>query len=135
MDTQWFHSFLLPFCICVGLPITVMGIYFKYKSDADKRRAAVLTKALEMGRDVDIEKLTAALGKSAQEVANSRLQKGLIWFSMGVLLIATAVFNSICGQELSSDSVTIPLLFGGVTLAMGFGYLVVWNVARKQQDS
>ncbi len=36
------------------------------------------------------------------------------------------------GMEFQADTVTVPLIFGGTSLAIGLSYLVVYFVTRKQ---
>ena len=36
------------------------------------------------------------------------------------------------GTEFAADPVTVPLVFGGASLAVGLSYLVVYFVTRKQ---
>lgn len=36
------------------------------------------------------------------------------------------------GTEFAADTVTVPLMFGGASLAIGLSYLIVYLVTRKQ---
>lgn len=127
---------LVPNFICVVLPIAIVGIYYASEINKDNKRAQLLTKAIESNCGIDADKLAEALQrpkKSAREILNLRLLRGCIFTFIGLALcivgiIAAAVFDYPFGD----DPVTVPLVFGGASLAIGLSYLVVFFVTRKQ---
>lgn len=118
------------FCGCV-LPIAVVLIVQLRKRNSDNKRAEVLIKAIESGREVDADKMAEALGKpilTMQEQINLRLLKGCKYSLVGIalLILSALVTNN------DNDITLVLLLAGSVALALGIAYLIVYFVTRRQ---
>ena len=59
-------------------------------------------------------------------------QTGCIFSFVGLALCIVGIVSLCMGTEFSADPVTVPLVFGGASLAVGLSYLVVYLVTRKQ---
>ncbi len=126
---------LIPIFICVVLPVAIVLIVFIAAMNSDNKRAQVLIKAIEANNGVDADKLAEALQKprkTAREILNLRLLRGCIFSFIGLALVTVGIANVISGTDFSADPVTVPLLFGGVSIAVGVSFLVVYFVTRKQ---
>ncbi len=126
---------LIPIFICVVLPVAIVLIVFIAAMNSDNKRAQVLIKAIEANNAVDADKLAEALQKprkTAREILNLRLLRGCIFSFIGLALVTVGIANVISGTDFSADPVTVPLLFGGVSIAVGVSFLVVYFVTRKQ---
>lgn len=126
---------LVPICICAVLPIAVVAIVFWTARNSDNKRAEILMKALETGNGIDADKLAAALEKprkSPRQILNGRLLKGCIFSLSGLMLIIVGLVNFFCGAEFQADPVTVPMVFGGISLAVGASFLIVYFVTRSQ---
>lgn len=126
---------LIPIAICVILPIAIVLIVALTKMNSDNKRTQVILKAIEANNNIDADKLAQSLRKekkTALEVLNGRLLRGCIFSLSGLLVILVGVFNLLSGSEYSSDPVTIPMLAGGISLAVGASFLIVYYVTRKQ---
>lgn len=126
---------LVPIFICVVLPVAIVGIVFAASMNSDNKRAKVLIKAIESNCNIDADKLAEAMRKpkkSAREILNQRLLMGCIFSFVGVALCILGLVSYCTGQGFNSDPVTIPLMFGGASLAIGLSFLVVYFVTRKQ---
>ena len=126
---------LVPIFICAILPIAVVLIVSLVAINNENKRAAVLIKAIEAGAGVDADKLAEALKKprkSPREILNQRLLRGCICSFIGLALIAMGIVNLCSGVEFGSDPVTVPLMFGGITIALGISYIIVYFVTRGQ---
>lgn len=131
-------STLVPIFICVVLPIAVVLITSLTKVNGENKRAQIIIKAIEANRDVDTDKLIESLKKpqrTPREILNGRLLRGCIYSLIGVALAAVGIASLASGTEFSSDPVTVPFMFGGISLALGISYLIVWRVTRNQVDS
>ena len=128
---------IVPIGICVVLPIWIVYIIANTRRKADQLRSKVLLKAIETGNNIDADKIAQALNKpkkSAKEISNSRLLCGCIGSLSGLFLIILGIVNYCSGVPVQRDPVTVPLVFGGIFLAFGISYLVVYFVTRKQLD-
>jgi hypothetical protein len=106
--------------------------------NGENKRAQIIIKAIEANKDVDTDKLIESLKKpqkTAREILNLRLLRGCIFSLIGIAFAIVGFVNSTTGTEFSADPVTVPLIFGGISLAIGISYLIVWKVTRKQIDS
>ncbi|MDE6360219.1 MAG: hypothetical protein K2L39_03195, partial [Muribaculaceae bacterium] len=123
----------IPIFICVVLPALIVWIVFRASMNNDNKRAEVLIKAIESNNGIDADRLADALAKprkTAREILNLRLLRGCIFSFIGLGFFATALFAN--SEGLHSDNVTIPMLAGSVSLAIGVSYLIVYFVTRKQ---
>lgn len=128
-------NILVPIFVCVVLPIAIVLIVYLASMNSDNKRAKILIKAIESGNGIDADRLAEALRKprkSARELLNLRLLRGCIFAFIGLGLVIMAVINTCCGVDFSEDSVTFPMIFGSISLAIGLSYLIVYYVNRKQ---
>lgn len=125
----------VPIFICVVLPVAIVLIVSLTKINADNKRTAVIIKAIEANNDIDADKLAESLRKprkSAREVLNARLLRGCIFSFVGLVLVIIGAVNLIIGSGIGADNVTVPMIFGGVLIAVGASYLLVYAVTRRQ---
>ncbi len=126
---------LVPIFVCVVLPVAIVGIVFAAAMNSENKRAQVLIKAIESNCGIDADRLAEALRKpvrTAREVLNLRLLRGCVFSFTGLAAVIAGIIALCAGAELSSPLVAILMLAGGVALAIGLSYLVVYAVTRKQ---
>ena len=126
---------LVPIFVCVVLPVAIVGIYYWSQINAENKRAEILMKAIEANCGPDADKLAEALQKprkTAREILNLRLLRGCMFTFVGLGLCIVGIVSACMGTEFASDPVTVPLVFGGASFAIGLSYLVVYFVTRKQ---
>lgn len=126
---------LVPIFICVVLPVAIVGIIAATKINNDNKRSKVLIKAIESNCNIDADKLAEALQKprkTARQVLNNRLLLGCIFTLIGLVLITIGVLSLCMDAGFADDPVTVPLIFGGASFAIGLSYLIVYFVTRKQ---
>jgi len=131
-------STLVPIFICVVLPVAIVLITSLAKMNIENKRTQIIIKAIEANKDVDTDKLIESLKKpqkTAREILNGRLLRGCMYTLIGFALAIVGIVNLATGSEFSADPVTVPFIFGGIALAIGISYLIVWKVMRKQVDS
>lgn len=129
---------LVPIFICVVLPIAIVLIVCLTRMNADNKRTKIIIKAIEANKDVDTDKLIESLKtpkKTAREILNARLLRGCMYSLIGLGLVIVGIVNLLTGSDFNADPVTVPFIFGGISLAIGLSYLIVYYVTRKQVDS
>ncbi|MDE7393661.1 MAG: hypothetical protein K2M80_04220 [Muribaculaceae bacterium] len=129
---------LVPIFICAIVPIAIAAFIFIYSTNRDNQRAKVLIKAIESSNCPDPEKLAEAMRKptrTTREIRNLRLLRGCIFSFIGLLLCIIGIVGLCTGCDFEADAVALPLLFGAISLAIGFSYLTVYYVTRKQLDN
>ena len=129
---------LVPIFVCVVLPVCIVGIYYASTAYSAKKRSEVLIKAIEANNTIDTDRLADILcgeGKKAKTPAEQlagRLLGGSIFSLIGLVLIALSIGNMCTGVDFQSDSAFIPMMAGGVSLAVGLGFLIVYFATRGQ---
>ena len=121
--------------ICVVLPIAIVLIIALTRMNADNKRAQIILRAIENNNQLDLDKLTESLKKprrSAHEILNLRLLRGCIFSLIGVILMIIGLINYFTGSDFCNAPVTVPMMLGGISLAMGVSYLIVYAVTRRQ---
>lgn len=136
---------LVPIFVCVVLPIAVVLITSLTKMNNDNKRTQIIIKAIEANKDVDTDKLIESLKKprkTAAEIRNTRLLLGCIFSLIGLCLVIVGIVNWLATDvdayldiDTYSDAVAIPLVFGGMSMAVGISYLIVYFVTRKQSTT
>lgn len=123
------EDILVPIFICCVLPLGVVVTVFLSGMYGDKKRTEVLTKAIEAGGNVDIDKLVEAMGRrrrSPLETLNRRLLWGFICVLTGVCLIVVPL---VLGMQKEYDDF---IIFGSIIAAIGVALLLVYFMTRKQ---
>ena len=128
---------LVPIFICVVLPVAIVAIIYWERVNNDNKRTQVLIKAIEANNDIDADKLAEALAKprkTAKEILNGRLLKGCIFTLIGVAceIFALVQYFSHDADTSFLDSIEASGIIGGVSLAIGISFLIVYFVTRKQ---
>lgn len=129
------EDILVPIFVCVVLPVAIVLIVFLASMNSDNKRAKVLIKAIESNNGIDADRLAEAFKKpvkTARQILNLRLLRGCIFTFIGIALCLVGIVSLCMGTEFAADPVTVPLVFGGASLAVGLSYLVVYFVTRKQ---
>lgn len=126
------EDILVPIFICCVLPLGVVVTVFVASMFHDKKNSEVLIKAIENNPGADVEKLSKLLTKpqkSPREIRNRRLLLGCIGSMVGLVLI-------VCGfTAYIPDEAQKYYTFGGILLAVGISFLVVYLATRKQADA
>lgn len=127
---------LVPIFICVVLPVAIVAIIYWGRVNNDNKRTQVLLKAIEANNNIDADKLAEALAKprkTAKEILNGRLLKGCIFTFIGVCCEIFALVSFFHHDAYTSmDAIEIPAIAGGISLAVGISFLIVYFVTRKQ---
>ena len=53
---------------------------------------------------------------------------------IGLVLVIVGLANFAVGTEFSADQVTVPLIFGGIAIAIGVSYLITYFVTLRQPE-
>lgn len=134
------EGILVPIFICVVLPVAIVAIIYWERVNNDNKRTQVLIKAIEANNDIDTDKLADALSrprKSAREILNGRLLRGCLFTLIGVACEIIALVSYFSDQACPPmNAVIIFVIAGGISLAIGISFLIVYFVTRRQpQDT
>lgn len=118
-------ALLIPIAICVVLPVAIVFIISWSSNTRQKMRTQVLLKAIENNSSIDADKLADAMTggkikKTPMDILNKRLLWGCVCTLVGIVLSVFGVVYDLMGY----------ILCGGVLLAVGIGFLIVYFVTH-----
>lgn len=137
MDVYVFlHDTIVPICICVILPITVVWLISRSRINRDNMRKDIILAAMEKNDGIDIDDMMKKLNgsnepkKLLKEKLLTKLLVGstMVGFSIFVY-VAMAVYMWFNGYE---GQMFIALSFAAVpALAIGIAFLINYFIGKK----
>lgn len=137
---QFLEGILIPLGVCVVLPVLVVWLVMRKKTNETNRRTEVMLAAIEKGSDVNAEKLLGLFDKTGKPTKTTRtalkekLMKKLLtaFILMGVGL-AFCTFAAITGYLGGSnpEEISVYTFVGIVCLLVGAAFLISYFISRK----
>ena len=113
--------------VFVALPVLIVWLVNRIRQNETNRKTELLLKAMESGTPIDPNLLASPLGsKTIKERLLRRLTAGSIFTLMGVVFITISIVNCV-----NLHPATIPAIFGGIWLAIGASFFIVFFVGKK----
>ena len=127
------EEILIPISVCVVLPVMVVWLVNRTRQNEINRKADIMLKAIESGATIDTNFFKAQQeNKSIKERLLKRLTGACIFTLTGLVFAVIGLFNwTNLTENMSNDSAVIPMIFGGLFLAIGISLFVVFFVGRK----
>ena len=127
------EEILIPISVCVVLPVMVVWLVNRTRQNEINRKADIMLKAIESGATIDANFFKAQQeNKSIKERLLKRLTGACIFTLTGLVFAVIGLFNwTNLTENMSNDSAVIPMIFGGLFLAIGISLFVVFFVGRK----
>ena len=127
------EDILIPISVCVVLPVMVVWLVNRTRQNEINRKADIMLKAIESGATIDANFFKAQQeNKSIKERLLKRLTGACIFTLTGIVFAVIGLFNwTNLTENMSNDSAVIPMIFGGLFLAIGISLFVVFFVGRK----
>lgn len=127
------EEILIPISVCVVLPVMVVWLVNRTRQNEINRKADIMLKAIESGATIDANFFKAQQEKnSIKERLLKRLTGACIFTLTGLVFAVIGIFNwTNLTENMSNDSAVIPMIFGGLFLAIGISLFVVFFVGRK----
>ena len=125
---------LVPLGICVVLPVLIVWLVTRTRQNETDKKTEIMLKAIEAGATIDAEFFKDAQRK--QKSTKERLLNRLIWGCttsiLGVGLAALGIIQWVnWNGTTSNDSFVVPLVFAGISLAIGIALVMGFFVGRK----
>ena len=127
-------AILVPLGICVVLPVMIVWLVTRARQNETNMKTEIMLKAIESGATIDADFFKETQGaRTIKESLLKRLAGGCIFTLMGIVFIVVGFTNRSMISEIhmSTDSFTIPCIFGGIFFAIGIGLLIVFFVGKK----
>ena len=125
------EEILIPIGICVVMPIIIVWLNMRRKTNETNRRTEVLLAAIEKNSDLDIEDLIRKMNpksKTTKERLMSRLLWGLVFIAIGASTLLSALYQDNQGGAL----VYFPIYsVGGCLLLIGISFVAVFFISKR----
>jgi tellurite resistance protein TehA-like permease len=124
---------LVPICVCVILPVTIVWIVMKAKKNEVNRKSEILLKAIESGVAIDTNLFkTEQRHISTKERLLKRLTGACVTTFIGIaIIISSCITWSRYGENIHADNIQFPLLIGCILLAVGIALFIVFFTGKK----
>lgn len=129
------EAILIPLGVCVALPVLIVWLVYRSRTNKDNRRAEVLIEAIKANGGIDADKLVEAFGEKRRTMKDrlaTYLLRGCIFSLTGVAAGIALAWMGFAGS-MSVDDMGFYIIATGVLLAVGAGYLITYYVIRKQE--
>lgn len=127
-----FEDALLPFAICVGLPVSIVWLFFRSRMNETNRRSELIKLAIENNSQIDITKLVEQLNPKPRNLKQkmvSSLLTGCILIGLGLSLIGYDLWmiyrvdNGYIGGDY--------ILYGSACAFMGIALIIAFVIGKK----
>lgn len=131
MSWNNFIDNLIPIGICVILPIFIVWLNLRAKMNETNRKAEVMLKAIEAGKDLDANYFKPEeKAKTVKGQLLGKLTGACITFFIGLTVLTLVLCLSARGN-IDADSVMGFSILGGILIAIGAALFISFFVGRK----
>ena len=131
MSWNNFFDNLIPIGVCVVLPIFIVWLNLRAKTNETNRKAEVMLKAIEAGKDIDADYFKPAeKTKTVKGQLLGKLTGACITFFIGAIVFTVVWLMSSQGSIDSEDILGLSVL-GGILVAIGIALFISFFVGKK----
>lgn len=137
---QFLEDILIPLGVCVVLPVLVVWLVMRKKTNETNRRTEVMLAAIEKGSDVNAEKLLGLFDKTGKPTKTTstalkerlmgKLLASFILMGIGIAFGIYALLMSIQGGSNTNDLAAYSFV-SAVLLLVGAAFLISYFISRK----
>lgn len=124
---------LIPLGICVALPVLIVWLVARYKTNETNKRSEIVIAAIEKNSEIDVEDFFKKM-TPPRKTYKERLQTRLLWGSIltaaGLALLGLGLYLDYSGGA-NNDELTGLLMFGIMSFLVGVAILIVYAICRK----
>lgn len=129
-NLDWLEAFLLPVCICVLLPVSIVTLVMMASRHEADRKAEVMLKAIESGQNVPADYFNSNKKTDAPKTLKERLLKrchaGCVCTGIGIAFLAVGLINQF-GQPSKYVGVG-----GALLLCIGIALLASFFISKHE---
>ena len=124
---------LIPLGICVVLPVMVVWLIVRHKTNETNKRSEIVIAAIEKNSEIDVEDFFKKM-TPPRKTRKEKLQQWLLWGSIltaaGLALLGLGLYLDYSGGA-NNDKLTGLLMFGIISFFVGVAVLIVYAICRK----
>lgn len=122
---------LIPIGVCVVLPIFIVWLNLRAKMNETNRKAEVMLKAIEAGKEVDADYFKPeGKAKTVKGQLLGKLTGACITFLIGALVM-TIVLCMSAQEKIDSEATLVFAVFGGIMISIGVALFIAFFVGKK----
>lgn len=125
---------LIPISICAVLPVLIVWLYMRNKTNETNRRAEIMKLAIENNtQQTDLSGLLSSLNKKEKGVKErllNRLQLGAMSTALGLALLGAAIWQDYQGGA-GPESLQDMYLAGAIFLLVGIAVIITFFISKK----
>ena len=121
---------IVPIGICVILPIIIVWLNMRRKTNETNRRTEVLLAAIEKNPDLDMEDFIRKMNpktKTTKERLMNRLLWGLVFIAIGTSLLLSDIYVYTTGGVIGP----VDLFTSGCLLLIGISFVAVFFISKR----
>ena len=125
------EELLKPIGICVILPIIIVWLNMRRKTNETNRRTEVLLAAIEKNSDLDIEDLIRKMNpkpKATKDRIMSRLRWGLVFIAIGTSLLLSDIYHVYTTGGVIGP---VDLFTSSCLLLIGISFVAVFFISKR----
>lgn len=125
---------IVPVCICVVLPVLIVWIVMRTKTNAMNRKTEIMKLAIESNaQQTDLSGLMKSFNSKEMGIKErllKRLQLGAMSTGLGLALLAVAIWKDI--QDVKNDlNLNDIYMFGAIFLFVGVAIIITFFISKK----
>ena len=124
---------LIPLGLCVVLPVMIVWIIFRKKTNDTNRRTEILLAAIEKNPDIDMEEFIRKMNPhylTIKEKLLRRLLYGSILSTIGICFLCTGLWMDYKGGMSTNDLMGL-YLGGSIFFFVGLSIIVVFFISKR----
>lgn len=125
------EDILVPLGICVALPVMIVWLVMRKKTNETNRRTEIVLAAIEKNSEIDVEDFFKKMNPAQKTLKEKLMQRflwGVVLVALGVALIVFVLMQALFGGAEVNDMM---LLCGVVACFVGVAFLIAYRVSRN----
>ncbi len=130
---DFLEEIIIPLSMCVVMPVMIVWIIFRKKTNDTNRRTEILLASIEKNPDIDMEEFIRKMNPhnlTIKEKLLRRLLYGSILSTIGICLLCTGLWMDYKGGMSTNDLMGL-YLCGSIFFFVGLSIIVVFFISKR----
>ena len=130
---DFLEEIIIPLSMCVAMPVMIVWIIFRKKTNDTNRRTEILLAAIEKNPDIDMEEFIRKMNPhnlTIKEKLLRRLLYGSILSTIGICFMGTALWMDYKGGMSTNDLMGL-YLGGSIFFFVGLSIIAVFFISKR----
>ncbi|MBR5482160.1 MAG: hypothetical protein IKU85_10780 [Bacteroidaceae bacterium] len=130
---DFLEEIIIPLSMCVAMPVMIVWIIFRKKTNDTNRRTEILLAAIEKNPDIDMEEFIRKMNPhnlTIKEKLLRRLLYGSILSTIGICFMGTALWMDYKGGMSTNDLMGL-YLCGSFFFFVGLSIIAVFFISKR----